>query len=135
MFEGPQPQRETLVQTEVAVYLGDCSGASLRVVCDGTSVESEGTIWQRAADALVNPSPRGPYPVSDRFTMFVHEARLVSGWGDVALVTIRTDVMCRESLAHVSVQSEQSRVELAPISFSMGDDIVTIARAVLRALS
>lgn len=123
------------MQTEVAVYLGDCTGATLLVVCDGTSVESEGTIWQRAADALVNPSPRGPYPVSDRFTMFVHEARLEPGWGDVALVSICIDAMCRESLVHVSVQSKQSLAELAPISFTVGDDVVTIARAVLRALS
>lgn len=33
-------QHSAAVQTDVAVYLGDCSGDTLKVVCDGASIDS-----------------------------------------------------------------------------------------------
>lgn len=120
-------------QTDVAVYLGDCTGDTLRVVCDGTSVESEGTIWKRAVHALVHPSPRGPYPVSARFTIFVHETRLDADCDDRVLTTIRIDVECEQNVAYANIRSTHIRANFEPIRFSVGDDVVEISRAILRA--
>ncbi|MGF6859133.1 hypothetical protein [Paraburkholderia sp. CI3] len=135
MIEGADSQPETLVQTEVAVYLGDCTGDRFQLVCDGMTIEPEGSFEERALLALERPSPRGPYPVSARFTAFVHEARLDGDAQEVVLFTTRIDVACMGTLANVSVQRGQSLVDFAPVSFTIGDDVITIARAVLRALS
>ena len=118
------------MQTDVTVYLGDCTGDNLLIVCDGTSIESGGSMWQRALDALANPSPRGPYPVSNRITLFVYEL-LGADADDTTLAIYRVDIACRESIACATVQIAESVTELPPIPCPIGDDAVTTARRVL----
>lgn len=116
------------VLTMVSVYLGDCSGDSLPLACDGISAVFDATTWQRAAAALQHPSPRGPYPVSSVLTIFVHDT---SRADSRALSTMRIDVVCREGLAYASVQGSQPRFDLDPVPVVIGDDVVTIARKVV----
>lgn len=119
---------EPLVVTSVSVFLGDCSGDSLPLVCEGTSALHAATSWQCVADALQHPSPRGPYPVASRFTAFVHNT---SPADSTVLWTMRVDVVCRGGLAYASVQSMQSRFELPPVPVVIGDDVVTVARKIV----
>lgn len=65
----------TSLRTDVIVYLGNCADDSLLIACEGTTIEHGGSAWQRALDALSTPSPCGPYPVANRFTVYVHETR------------------------------------------------------------
>lgn len=118
----------SFLQTDVAVYLGDCSSDTLPVVCDGTSVESRGSTWHRALLALACPTPRGPYPVADRFTIFVHESSDHATTGLRAVVTFRVDVRCEGRFAYASVRSAQSSADLPPTPYVIGDDVVTTAR-------
>ena len=118
----------TSLQTDVAVYLGDCSGDSLSVVCDGSSTESRGSTWQRALLALASPTPRGPYPVCERFTIFVHETSGYATAGTPATNTFRIDVKCEGSWAYASVRGAESTADLSPIPYVIGDDVVTTAR-------
>lgn len=118
----------TLLQTDVAVYLGDCNGDALPVVCDGISIESHGSTWQRALLALAHPTPPGPYPVAAQFSIFVHETSDYTTTGPRAVVTFRIDVRCEGKWAHASIQSAQSSAEFAPIPYVIGDDVVTTAR-------
>jgi hypothetical protein len=117
-----------LLQTDVAVYLGDCTGETLLVVCDGSSIESHGSTWQRALLALARPTPRGPYPVADRFTIFVHERSDHPTTGRRAVVTFRVDVRCEGRFAYAGVRSAQSSADLPPTPYVIGDDVVTTAR-------
>ena len=121
-----------LLRTDVAVYLGDCTGDALFVVCDGSSIESRGSTWQRALLALACPTPRGPYPVCERFTIFVHETSYHATTGPRAVVTFRIDVRCEGTLAYATVRSGQSSAEPPPIPYLIGDDVVTTARSVFR---
>lgn len=115
------------VLTTVSVYLGDCSGDSLPLVCDATAAVCDATMWQRAALALLHPSPRGPYPVSSALTIFVHD----TSWADSRVLSkMRIDVVCKEGLAYATVQSSQSRFDLDPVPVVIGDDVVTIARKI-----
>ena len=123
------------LQTDVAVYLGDCSGDTLPVVCDGTSVESRGSTWHRALLALACPAPRGPYPVAERFTVFVHEIPDHATTGPSAAVTFRIDVRCAGRLAYASVRGAQSNADLPPIPYLIGDDVVTTARRLFETTS
>lgn len=124
-----------LLQTDVAVYLGDCTGETLLVVCDGTSVESRGSTWHRALLALACPTPRGPYPVAKHFTVYVHETSYHATTGLRAVVTFRVDVRCEGRLAYASVRSAQSSADLPPIPYVIGDDVVTTARRVFETTS
>jgi hypothetical protein len=121
------------LQTDVTVYLGDCAGDSLLVACEGTSIESAGSMWQRALDALAFPSPRGPYPVSNRFTIFVHETVPNSRADTNVLATYRIDVVCQQNVAHAQIRSERSRVVSNDVRVRIGDDVVEISRAIFRA--
>jgi hypothetical protein len=123
------------VQTDVAVYLGDCSGDTLLVVCDGTSVESRGSTWHRALLALGCPTPRGPYPVAKRFTVYVHETSYHATTGPRAVLTFRIDVRCEDRLAYANVRSAQSSADLPPIPYLIGDDVVTTARRLFETTS
>ncbi|MEK6316303.1 MAG: hypothetical protein V4807_18005 [Burkholderia gladioli] len=123
------------VQTDVTVYLGDCSGDTLVVVCDGTSIESGGTTSQRALRALAYPTPRGPYPVSERFTIFVHETSCRAAAGMRLVTTFRIDVLCKGSFAYASARAAQSVAQLPPTAYVIGDDVVTTARRLLEAWS
>ncbi len=123
-------QYGAVVQTDVAVYLGDCTGDTLDVVCDGLSTERAGSTSQRALLALACPTPRGPYPVANRFTLFVHETVGGAVTGRSTVVTFRIDVRCEGRWAYASVRSGQSLVDLPPIPYVIGDDVVTIARRV-----
>ncbi|EIN00410.1 hypothetical protein WQE_15306 [Paraburkholderia hospita] len=114
--------------TTVSVFLGDCSGDSLPLVCEGTSTAFGPPIWQRVALALQHPSPRGPYPVGTLLTLFVHDISIADSR---VLSTFRVDVVCRKGLAYASVQSATPRFDLAPVPFVIGDDVVTIARKIV----
>ena len=66
------------LQVDLVLYLGDCAGDTLTVVCEGMSlVCGDEPRWESARRALSRPDPRGPYPVSSIFTLVVHEIRLV----------------------------------------------------------
>ena len=45
--------------------------------------------------------------------------------------TLRLAVQCRDGMAYASVHSTEHRIDLAPVPFTIGDDVVTIARKVL----
>lgn len=120
------------LQTDVTVYLGDCAGDSLLVACEGTSIGSAGSMWQRALDALSFPSPRGPYPVSNRFTIFIHETLPKLSADTNVLATYRIDVECERNVAHVHVQGTSPRVGPEDVRVCIGDDVVEIARAIFR---
>jgi len=124
-----------LLQTDVAVYLGDCTGDTLPVVCDASSIESRGSTWQRALLALACPTPRGPYPVCERFTIFVHETSGYATAGTLATTTFRIDVECEGEWAFASLQNAQSCADLPPIPYVIGDDVVTTARRLFAATS
>lgn len=130
-----RPRDTPLLQTDVAVYLGDCSGETLLVVCDGSSIESHGSTWQRALLALARPTPPGPYPVAARFTIFVHETSDQTTTDSRVVATIRIDVRCEGRLAYASVRSAQSSADLPPIPYLIGDDVVTTARRVFETSS
>jgi len=121
------------MQTDVSVYLGDCTGDSLTVVCDGTCIEPSGSTWQRALHALAEPSPRGPYAVSNRFTLFVHETHLDAAAGHRLLASYRVDVRCEGKFACFSVRAAQSETGRARVPYLIGDDVVTTARRILKA--
>ena len=127
--------RSAPVQTNVAVYLGDCSGDTLNVVCDGISMESGGSTWQRAQRALAYPTPRGPYPVSERFTIFIHETSDYAISGTRAVATFRIDVRCKGRFAYAAVQTAQSVAHLPPAAYVIGDDVITTSRCVLEVAS
>lgn len=116
------------VLTRVSVFFGDCSNDRLQRVCEGTATLYGETIWQRVAHALGHPSPRGPYPVSGAFSVFVHDTSLADS---SVLSTLRIDVVCKDGLAYASVQSMQPRFDLEPVPVVLGDDVVTIARKVV----
>jgi hypothetical protein len=120
------------IRTDVYVYLGDCSGDSLPLVCEGVSLVVDATTWQRARLALRHPTPRGPFPVGAIFTIFVHET---STSDSRILSTLRVDVLCTSGFAHASVLSTQPRLDLEPVPFIVGDDVVTIARKIVENLA
>lgn len=124
-----------LLRTDVAVYLGDCTGDTLPVVCDGSSIESRGSTWHRASLALACPTPRGPYPVAARFTVFVHETCDHAHTGRSAAVTFRIDVRCEGRLAYATVRSARSSADLPPMPYLIGDDVVTTARRLFQTTS
>ncbi len=123
---------EMSMQTNVTVYADDCTGESLLVVCEGTTVEPGGSTWHRALNALAQPSPRGPYPVSNRFTIFVHETLPEATADTHVLATYRVDVVCEQDLAHAHVRSTVSCTDFDPLRFSIGDDVVEITRMIFR---
>lgn len=134
MSEAPELSPDTpFLQTDVCVYLGDCSGDSLSVVCDGISIESRGSTWQRAILALAHPTPPGPYPVAVQFTIFVHETPAYATTDPRAVVTFRIDVRCEGKFAFATVQTGQSVEQLPPSPYVIGDDVVTTSRRVLEA--
>lgn len=136
MSEAPElPPGTASLQTDVAVYLGDCTGGTLPVVCDGISMQAVGSTWERAFHALAHPTPPGPYPVSERFTIFVHETSGDATAGARATNTFRLDVRCDGKWAHASVRSGQSSADLPPIPYLIGDDVVTTARRVFETTS
>jgi len=123
---------EGLLQVDVVVYLGDCSGDTLTVVCEGTSLAcGDEPRWQSARRALNRPDPRGPFPVASVFSVFVHEIRLEGRVDMQVRATLRVAVQCRDGMAYASVHSTQHRVDWPPVPFVIGDDVVTIARKVL----
>lgn len=129
MSEAPElPPGTTSLQTDVAVYLGDCTGGTLPVVCDGISMQAVGSTWERALHALAHPTPPGPYPVAAQFAIFVHETSDYATTGPRAVVTFRIDVRCEGQWAHASVRSAASTAELTPFPYVIGDDVVTTAR-------
>jgi hypothetical protein len=131
---GGSPDTASL-QTDVAVYLGDCTGVTLPVVCDGSSIESHGSTWQRALLALARPTPRGPYPVAKRFTVYVHETSYPAIPCLRAVVTFRIDVRCEGRFSYARVRSAESSADLPPIPYVIGDDVLTTARRVFETTS
>jgi hypothetical protein len=119
-------------RTAVSVYLGDCTGQSLDVVCDGISILTGGSTWERAFDALAKPSPRGPYAISNRVTLFIFETLPGERANDGMSTTYRIDITCEASLAYATVQTAHSLTHLSPILCPIGDDAVTTARRVLQ---
>lgn len=122
-----------LLQTDVAVYLGDCTGGTLPVVCDGISMQAVGSTWERALHALAHPTPPGPYPVAAQFAIFVHETSGDAAAGTRATTTFRIDVRCEGKFAVATVQTGQSVEHLPPSPYVIGDDVVTASRRVLEA--
>ncbi|MDQ0627153.1 hypothetical protein [Paraburkholderia graminis] len=122
------------IRTDVAVFLGDCTENSFRLVCEGSSMLRGASGWQRALDALTAPSPRGPYPVANRFTIFLYELLLTDEIDGRVIATVRIDVVCKGEFIYASVTSEKSHRHIDPIVFSIGDDVVTVTRAILAAV-
>ena len=118
---------EPSVLTMVSVFLGDCRGDSLPLVCEGTSTSVDATMWQRVGRALQRPIPRGPYPVAGVFTVFVHDTSLSDSR---VLSTSRIDVVCRGGLAYASVETMRVRIDRETVPVVIGDDVVTIARKI-----
>jgi hypothetical protein len=128
-------QRDALISTDVSLYLGDCTGDSLKVLCDGTSERRIGSMWSRALHALVEPSPRGPYAVASRFTIFIHEIRDDSLADSCCSVTFRVNVFCKGAFAYASVQMPNGGAYAMRTPFVIGDDVVTVARRIFLAAS
>lgn len=129
MSEAPElSPKPPLLQTDVAVYLGDCTGGTLPVVCDGISMQTVGSTWERALHALAHPAPPGPYPVAAQFAIFVHETSGDAAAGTRPTTTFRIDVRCEGRWAYASVRNAQSKADLPPIPYVIGDDVVTTAR-------
>ncbi|MDR5750362.1 MULTISPECIES: helix-turn-helix domain-containing protein [unclassified Caballeronia] len=124
---------EGLLQTNVTVCLGDGTGDTVHIVCDGTMLSFGESRWRSARSALNGPDPRGPFPVANVFSVFVHEVRLEGPVEWQVRASLRVDVECRDGLAYASVHSTEHRIDLAPVEFVIGDDVVTIARAILEA--
>lgn len=122
-----------LLQTNVSVILGDGSGDALHIVCEGTKLSLSEPRWSAARSTLMKPEPRGPFPVSSAFTIFVTEVRLEGPAESQVRASLRVAVQCKDGHAYASVHSTQHRVDWPPVPFVIGDDVVTIARAVLEA--
>jgi hypothetical protein len=118
-------------RTAASVYLGDCTEPALDVVCDAISTLTGGSTWERALDALAKPSPRGPYAISNRVTLFIYETLLGGSADDYVSTTYRVDIACEASLAYATVRIANSLTHLSPIPCPIGDDAVTTARRVL----
>ncbi|PRY05925.1 hypothetical protein [Paraburkholderia sp. BL25I1N1] len=119
-----------LLETNVTVILGDGTGDTVHIVCDGTMLSFGESRWQSARSALNRPDPRGPFPVASVFTVFVHEARMEGPVESQVRASLRVAVQCKNRLAYASIYSTQHRIDLAPVPFVVGDDVVTIARTV-----
>ena len=133
MSDDPYSRKvDSLLRTDVTVYLGDYSSDPLRIVCEGQSILfdiDEPITWERARRALNRPSPQGPYPVAKLFSVSVHEIRL----GLIkSLATFHIAVECRNGVAHAEIHSTRPTQKL-DVPFVLGDDVVTIARAILGA--
>ncbi|WP_157694722.1 hypothetical protein [Caballeronia fortuita] len=124
---------EGLLQTNVAVCLGDGRGDTISIVCEGTKLSLAEPRWSSARSALTKPDPRGPFPVASVFSVFVHEVRLEGPAESQVRASLRISVQCRDSFAYASVHSTQHRIDLPPVPFAIGDDVVTIARAIFAA--
>lgn len=122
------------IHTAVAVYLGDGSGPSFDVVCDGLCTQQSGSIWLRARDALSHPSPRGPYSVANRFFIVVNEVA-GDGSASVSVLTKRIiDVSCEHQLLSALIRAPHATNSPVRVSFKIGDDVVTLSRSVLSRL-
>ena len=122
------------IHTAVAVYLGDGSGPSIDVVCDGLSTQQHGSIWQRALDALSCPSPRGPYHVANRFFVVVSE---VAGDGSASVSVLAKRIIyvsCEHQLLTALIRAPDATNAPVRLSFKIGDDVVTLSRGVLSRL-
>ncbi|MDR5813833.1 hypothetical protein QCE62_09570 [Caballeronia sp. LZ033] len=124
-----------LLQTNVTVTLGDGSGDSMQIVCEGTKLSLGEPRWPAARSALSKPEPRGPFPVASAFTIFVSEVRLEGPAESQVRASLRVAVQCKDGFAYASVHSTQHRIDLPPVPFVIGDDVVTIARTILEAAS
>lgn len=125
-----------LLQTNVTVILGDgFSGDTLRLVCEGTKLSLSESRWSAARSALTKPEPRGPFPVASVFTIFVSEVRLEGPAESQVRASLRVAVQCKDGHAYASVHSTQHRIDLPPVPFVIGDDVVTIARKILETAS
>jgi hypothetical protein len=124
---------EGLLQTNVTVCLGDGAGDTINMVCEGTMLSLGEPRWTSARIALNSPDPKGPFPVASVFSVFVHEVRLEGPAESRVHASLKVAVQCRDSLAYASVHSTQHRIDLPPVPFVIGDDVVAIARAVLEA--
>ncbi|WP_029970727.1 hypothetical protein [Paraburkholderia graminis] len=121
------------LQTNVSVFLGDCTGDALTVVCEGMALTYGEPRWQSVRRALNRPDPRGPFPVFSTFTIYVHEVRLEGPAESQVRASLRVAVECKGGLAYASVHSTEHRIDLPPVPVVIGDDVVTIARAILEA--
>lgn len=122
------------VQTDVSVYLDDPAGKIVRVVCDGTSVHPHSSFWQRAEAALASPTPRGPYPVAQAFTIFIHEIGKDVIADTQILRNVWVRVTCEGSVAHATLRTAYETRELDVLGYLIGDDVVTTARRLLQSL-
>ncbi|MDN7407977.1 hypothetical protein QZM42_05385 [Burkholderia vietnamiensis] len=122
-----------LLQTNVTLILGDGTGDSMQLVCEGTKISLGEARWSAARSALIKPEPRGPFPVASVFSLFVHEVRMEGPAESQVRASLRIAVQCKDGHAYASMHSTQHRIDWAPVPFVIGDDVVTIARAILKA--
>ncbi|WP_321795272.1 hypothetical protein [Caballeronia sp. J97] len=120
--------------THVSLYLGDCDGPSVSLVCDGVSDATADSIWARALDALAKPSPPGPYPSATQTTLFVYETVGDMLARDVDPVVTRVDVRCGVDVAHVTVRPSGATKFAYCVQYVVGDDAVVMARRALQFL-
>ncbi|MEM5368930.1 hypothetical protein V4C53_23260 [Paraburkholderia azotifigens] len=120
-----------MVTTTVSVHAGEYDGYELPCLVGAGTTAIAGTVWQRVASALEQLFPHPPYPRSDCVTVFVNEKASAVDAGAEAL---RLDIVCRDGLAHTSVQSDKPRIDLEPVYVGMNNDVVAVARTVIDAM-
>ncbi len=119
--------------TTLAIYLGHGCSLSFTLVCEGVSQEERGSLRQRAFRAFEQRRPRGPYPVSNRFTIYVHELVESAPAGERVLRMVYIDVTCDTHRTRAVVSTKQSNRSIEGMFYVIGDDVVTVARRVLDA--
>ena len=135
-YEKPEP----LVNTRVRVYAKKLDTFWQQYhphpvsVCEGRSIQLEGSAWQQCIAALRSRYVRGPFPVSDDITVLAVQQTIS---GPHVLTTWRIDIAVAAGAgagaANARVHSTRPRIDLGPILIEMTDDIVVVAIKVLEA--
>ena len=135
-YEKPEP----LVNTRVRVYAKKLDTFWQQYhphpvsVCEGRSIQLEGSAWEQCIAALRSRYVRGPFPVSDDITVLAVQQTIS---GPHVLTTWRIDIAVAAGAgagaANARVHSTRPRIDLGPILIEMTDDIVVVAIKVLEA--
>lgn len=131
-YEIPEP----VVNTRVRVYAEKLDMLWLQQsprpvsVCEGRSIQSEGSPWEQCLAALQSRSVRGPFPVSSASTVLILQQTTS---GPELATTWRIDIAVTNGAAHAQVLSTRPRIDLGPILVSARDDVVAVAIKMLQA--
>jgi hypothetical protein len=129
-YEKPEP----LVDTRVRVYAKKLDTFWQQYhphpvsVCEGRSIQLEGSAWEQCIAALRSKHVCGAFPVSDAITVLVVQQTTS---GPHVLTTWRVDIEIRNGAAHARVYSTRPRLDFGPIPVEATDDIVVVAIKVL----